>query len=196
MSLNLISDPWIPVACADGSRRTIAPWQMSEPGILAPDWPRPALTIACHELLIGLVYLADPPANERDWERRQSPDPARLRERLAAFAPAFNLLGDGPLFLQDLEPLEGVANPPDMLFIDSAGGNTTRNNADLMVHRDRYRALDSALAARALYAFQAFAPAGGGGNRTSMRGGGPLVALVEPGKGVWARIRAHVNYGQ
>ena len=196
MSLNLISDPWIPVACADGSRRVIAPWQMAEPGILAPDWPRPDLNIACHELLIGLVYLADPPANERDWERRQSPEPARLRERLAAFAPAFNLLGDGPLFLQDLEPLEGVANPPDMLFIDSAGGNTTRNNADLMVHRDRYRALDSALAAMALYAFQAFAPAGGAGNRTSMRGGGPLVALVDPGQGLWPRIWANVPYGQ
>ncbi len=196
MSLNLISDPWIPVICSDGSRRVIAPWQMAEPGALAPNWPRPDLNIACLELLIGLVYLADPPASERDWDRRQPPDPVRLRERLAAFAPAFNLLGDGPLFLQDLERLEGEANPPDMLFIDSAGANTAKNNADLMVHRDRYRALDLPLAAMALYTFQAFAPSGGAGNRTSMRGGGPLVTLVDPGGGLWPRIWANVPYGQ
>jgi CRISPR system Cascade subunit CasA len=196
VSLNLISDPWIPVRCSDDTRRIIAPWQVAEPGIQGFDWPRPDLDIACHELLIGLVHLADPPADTRDWQRRSTPDPARLRERLAPFAAAFNLLGDGPLFLQDMEPLTGEANPPDMLFIDSAGANTARNNADLMVHRDRYPALDLPLAAMALYTIQAFAPPGGAGNRTSMRGGGPLVTLVDPGGGLWARIWANVPCGQ
>lgn len=196
MSLNLISDPWIPVRCADGSRRIIAPWQMAEPGIEAPDWPRPDLNIACLELLIGLVYLADPPADIDDWDRRATPDAARLRERLAPFALAFNLLGDGPLFLQDLELLSGEANSPDMLFIDSAGANTARNNADLMVHRNRYPALDLPLAAMALYTFQAFAPSGGAGNRTSMRGGGPLVTLADPGRGLWPLVWANVPYGR
>lgn len=196
MSLNLIADPWIPVRCVDGLRRIIAPWQVAEPGIEAPDWPRPDLNIACLELLIGLVYLADPPADIDDWDRRAAPDPARLRERLATFVPAFNLLGDGPLFLQDMEPLAGEANPPDMLFIDSAGANTARNNADLMVHRNRYPVLEPALAAMALYTFQAFAPSGGAGNRTSMRGGGPLVTLVDPGQGLWSLVWANVPYGQ
>ncbi|MFT3691465.1 type I-E CRISPR-associated protein Cse1/CasA [Paenirhodobacter sp.] len=196
MSLNLIADPWIPVRCADGSRRIIAPWQMAEPGIETPDWPRPDLNIACLELLIGLVYLADPPADVYDWDNRQTPDPDRLRDRLAGFAPAFNLLGDGPLFLQDMEPLTGDPNPPDMLFIDSAGAQTARNNADLMVHRGRYPALDLPLAAMALYTFQAFAPSGGAGNRTSMRGGGPLVTLVDPGRGLWPMIWANVPCGQ
>lgn len=196
MSLNLISDPWIPVRCSDGSRRIIAPWQMSDPGIEGPDWPRPDLNIACHELLIGLVYLADPPENIDDWDRRVAPDPTRLRDRLAAFATAFNLLGEGPLFLQDLQPLTGDASPADMLFIDSSGANTARNNADLMVHRGRYPVLDLPLAAMALYTFQAFAPSGGAGNRTSMRGGGPLVTLAEPGQGLWARVWANVPYGR
>jgi CRISPR system Cascade subunit CasA len=62
MTLNLIEDPWIPVLCEDGTRRVIAPWQMADPGLLRPDWPRPDLNIACCELLIGLVFLADPPA--------------------------------------------------------------------------------------------------------------------------------------
>lgn len=196
MPLNLIEDAWIPVVCAGGERRVIAPWQMAEPGVLEPDWPRPDLNIACYEFLIGLVYLADPPANISDWDARELGDPPRLRERLAPFAPAFNLIGDGPLFMQDFEPLAGDASPVDMLFIDSAGANTARNNADLMVHRARYSALDLPLAAMALYTFQAFAPSGGAGNRTSMRGGGPLVTLVDPGRELWDLVWANVPEGQ
>lgn len=196
MPLNLITDPWIPVSTADGSRRIIAPWQMAEADVLRPDWPRPDLNIACLELLIGLVYLADPPTDIEDWDSRTAPDPVRLHVKLAPYAPAFNLLGDGPLFLQDLERLSGEANSPDMLFIDSAGANTARNNADLMVHRDRYDALEPPLAAMALYTFQAFAPSGGAGNRTSMRGGGPLVTLVDPGTTLWDLVWANVPYGK
>jgi len=194
--LNLIEDSWIPVTCADGSRRVIAPWQMAEAGVERPGWPRADLNLACLELLIGLVFLADPPANNGEWQRRVRPEPERLRERLARFAPAFNLLGGGPRFLQDLEPLDGEPGPVDMLFIDSAGANAARNNADLMVHRGRYQVLDPALAAIALYTFQAHAPAGGAGNRTSMRGGGPLVTLVDPGGGLWPLVWANVPCGQ
>ena len=101
-------------------------------------------------------------------------------------APAFDLLGDGPRFLQDLEPLGGKGNPPGMLFIDSAGDSTAKKNADLMVRRGRYEALPLPLAAMALYTLQAFAPSGGAGNRTSMRGGGPMVTLVKPqSEGLW-----------
>ncbi|MBS0126543.1 type I-E CRISPR-associated protein Cse1/CasA [Aestuariicoccus sp. KMU-90] len=197
--LNLISDAWIPVRCADGSSRVIAPWQMACTDVVEPNWPRPDMNIACLEFLIGLVFLTDPPSDIEDWRGRASPDPQRLRERLAVFEPAFNLVGEGPLFLQDLEPLEGDVNPVDLLFIDSAGANSAKNNADLMVHRDRYPTLDLPQAAMALYTFQGFAPAGGAGNRTSMRGGGPLVTLVEPreedGCGLWELIWANVPDG-
>ena len=195
MPLNLISDRWIPVVDASGARRVIAPWEMADATLLRPDWPRADLNVACLELLIGLVFMADPPASRDDWIARKAPDPARLKARLAPFAPAFNLTGDGPLFLQDLDPLDGVPNAPDMLFIDSAGANTSRNNADLMVHRNRYRGLDLPLAAIALYTFQAHAPSGGAGNRTSMRGGGPMVTLVDPGRGLWSIIWANVPDG-
>jgi CRISPR system Cascade subunit CasA len=195
MPLNLISDPWIPVLRRDRARDVIAPWQMADATLQRPDWPRADLNLACLELLIGLVALADPPAGLQDWRARQSPDPDRLRERLAPYAPAFNLTGDGPRFLQDLSPLEGEPNPPDMLFIDSAGGNTAKNNADLMVRRDRYPSLPLPLAAMALFAFQAMAPSGGAGNRTSMRGGGPLSTLVDPGQGLWPLVWANVPDG-
>lgn len=183
----------------DGERVVIAPWQIADEALAFPDWPRADLNIACLELLIGLVFLADPPRDEEDWQNRQVPDPERLRIRLAPFAPAFNLLGDGPRFMQDLEAFEGKAddaNAPDMLFIDSAGGQTARNNADLMVKRDRYPRIGLPLAAMALFTLQAHAPSGGAGNRTSMRGGGPMVTLVEPGGGLWPIIWANVPDGQ
>ncbi|MCC5993020.1 MAG: type I-E CRISPR-associated protein Cse1/CasA [Rhodobacteraceae bacterium] len=196
--LNLISDPWIPMRRKDGTRAVIAPWQMADPALDFPDWPRPDLNIACLELLIGLVFMADPPANADDWDARQTPDPDRLRARLDAFAPAFELMGDGPRFMQDLDRLEQEgkgATPPDMLFIDSAGGQTARNNADLMVRRARYPALEPDLAAMAIYTLQAHAPSGGAGNRTSMRGGGPMVTLVDPGAGLWPLIWANTPDG-
>jgi CRISPR system Cascade subunit CasA len=196
MPLNLMSDPWIPVLDMAGGRHVVAPWQMADDRFQRPDWPRADLNIACLELLIGLVFLADPPRDPADWRARRAPDPDRLRAALAAYAPAFNLTGEGPLFLQDMEPLAGDPNPPDMLFIDSAGANTAKNNADLMVHRGRYAALQPALAAMALFAFQAHAPSGGAGNRTSMRGGGPLVTLIDPGQGLWPLIWANVPHGQ
>jgi len=196
MPLNLITDAWIPVRAKDGTRNIIAPWQMADPDLARPDWPRADLNIACYELLIGLVFLADPPEDGEDWEDRQFGDPDRLRDRLAPYADAFNLTGDGPLFLQDLAPLEGSPNPPDLLFIDSAGGNTAKNNADLMVRRARYDSLGLPLAAMALYAFQAHAPSGGAGNRTSMRGGGPMVTVVDPGQGLWPLVWANVPDGR
>ncbi len=193
--MNLITDPWIPVQCVNGEKRVIAPWQMAEADVLFPDWFRADLNIACLELLIGLIYMADPPEDTRAWHERKKPDPERLKARLAPFAPAFFLLGDGPRFLQDQEKLEGAPNPVDMLFIDSAGGQTKRNNIDVMVHRDRYEALTLPEAAMALYTLQDFAPSGGAGNRTSMRGGGPLVTIVDPGKALWDLVWLNVPFG-
>lgn len=193
-SLNLITDPWIPVHRTDGWD-VIRPDQIAEPEVLFPDWPRADLNLACLELLIGLVYLANPPRDADDWNTRQ-PDSRALRDALAPLAPAFDLLGEGPRFLQDFNPINGSLNPPDMLFIDSAGESTAKKNADLMVKRARYRRLDPALAAIALYTLQAFAPAGGAGNRTSMRGGGPMVTLVRPdAPGLWPLVWANVPDG-
>lgn len=196
MPLNLIRDPWIPVATSSGPG-IIRPDQIAEPDVLFPAWPRADLNIACLELLVGLVALADPPESRADWRARRGADAVRLRARLAPLAPAFDLGGEGPRFLQDREVLTGEAASPDMLFIDSAGESTAKKNADLMVWRDRYLTLAPALAAMALYTLQAHAPSGGAGNRTSMRGGGPLVTLVEPRADcpLWDLVWANVPLG-
>lgn len=192
--LNLIEDQWISVRRTSGPD-VIRPDQIADPDVLFPDWPRPDLNLACLELLIGLVYIAAPPANAEDWNNHP-PNSATLRAALAPLAPAFNLLGEGPRFMQDFDEIAGSLNPPDMLFIDSAGAQAVKRNSDLMVKRGRYEEVKMPLAAMALFTLQAFAPAGGAGNRTSMRGGGPMVTLVQPEmSGLWPLIWANVPYG-
>ena len=204
--MNLLSDPWIP-ALRNGQSVAIRPDQIAEPGVSGLAWPRADFNLACLELLIGLVSMADPPKDEADWlARLDRPDAKRLREALAPFSPYFTLAGNGPRFLQDLDAFERAAKPSDVepvdrLYIDSAGGATVSKNADLMVKRDRFAALSPAEAAMALYTLQAFAPTGGRGNRTSMRGGGPMTTLVRPldeGEAqspLWRSVFANMLFG-
>jgi CRISPR system Cascade subunit CasA len=190
MPLNLIRDRWIPVVHASGARSTIAPHELTldldgDP-VTAPDWPRGDLNIAQLEWLIGLLFAAMPPDAEDDGESwlkvwHNPPEPDVLKAAFEPLMPAFHVDGDGPRFLQDYDAdLPGEGGTLDALFIDGAGSQTVKRNADHMVKRDRYPALSRASAAMALYAMQAFAPSGGKGNRTSMRGGGPMTSLVLP----------------
>ena len=187
MPLNLLEAPWLPVRRRDGTRDIVsiadipAGWD-AEHAIVAPDWPRPDLNVATLELLIGILSAAMPPADTAVWHRLylQPPAPEELREAMKPLRAAFVVDGEGPRFEQDFEELEGDESALDGLFIDSAGENTARKNADLMVRRNRYRCLSRAAAAMALYALQQFAPSGGAGHRTSMRGGGPLTTLILP----------------
>lgn len=185
MSLCLLSDSWIPVI-RNGESVVIRPDQIAEPNVSKLAWSRADLNLACIELLIGLFSMTDPPESDTEWKSRfHQPDAGRLRDALAPFAPYFALAGDGPRFLQDLDAFENEAEssdikPADMLHIDSAGEATESKNADLMVKRGRFPSLPLGEAAMALYTLQAFAPTGGKGNRTSMRGGGPMTVLVRP----------------
>ena len=140
----LLSDPWIP-AVVGGETFAIRPDQIAEPGVARLAWDRPDFNLACLELLIGLVSMADPPRDDADWRARlDRPDAVRLREALAPFAPLFSLSGDGPRFLQDPEPFEKSAKasdikPVDVLYIDSAGNSTAAKNADLTVKTAPFR---------------------------------------------------------
>ena len=185
MILNLLRDRWIPVH-QYGEMVMVRPDGIVAPGVTELAWARPDFNLACLELLIGLVSLTYPPEDDADWKGKlENPDVDQIRERMELFAEHFQLGGNGPRFLQDLEAFERDAKPSDtkpvdMLFVDSAGSSTAGKNADLMVKRNRFSVLEPAEAAMALYTLQAFAPAGGAGNRTSMRGGGPMTTLVQP----------------
>lgn len=198
--LNLITDPWIPVLRQHGNRATIAPIQLADSWdtdpVIAVDWPRADFRIATLELLTGLLATACPPDDSRAWLDwwRAPPTPDALAALFAPYVHAFELDGDGPRFLQDREDLVSGAEPAERLLIEAPGNSTVKKNTDLLVHRGQTAALGRPAAAIALYTFQSWAPAGGAGNRTGLRGGGPLTTFVLPGAqpSLWHLVWANV----
>ena len=212
MTFNLLSDPFLPVVMRSGVRRwltfpdLVVGAESSSPNEDYPvefDWPRPDFNMASFEFCVGIISLAFDIRDEDDWRPSWTNPPSRdaLAEKLTPLAYAFYLDGDRPRFLQDYESLLGDEIPTESLLIDTPGQNGQRKNADLLTHRNRYAALGLPAAAMALYTLQAYAPSGGAGNRTSMRGGGPLTALVIPLAGdgappisLWRKIFANVGH--
>lgn len=187
-TLNLISDPWLPVRRRSGRIETIAPWAVNDrvdtDPITSFAWPRPELNAASLELVIGMLATGLPPAGDPDaawqWGWSDPPAPDVLRARLERLTPFFELVADSaPAFLQDLDPLADacVSNPARLLF-DNPGAQTAKLNTDLF----RRRAAEDAVlslptAAIALYAHMSWCAADGVGYRVALRGGGPLSTL-------------------
>ena len=214
MTFNLLSDPFLPVVMRSGVQKWLAfPDLVAGAASNSSDedypvelnWPRPDFNMASFEFCVGVISLAFDIHDENDWRSfwRSPPNRDALAEKLAPLAHAFCLNGEGPRFLQDqdYESLQGDETPIELLLIDSPGQNGQRKNLDLLTHRDRYDAFGLPAAAMALYTLQAYAPSGGAGNRTSMRGGGPLTALVipvahddAPPVPLWRKIFANVGH--
>ncbi|MDZ5649991.1 type I-E CRISPR-associated protein Cse1/CasA [Nitrospirillum sp. BR 11828] len=194
MPLNLITDAWLPVRRASGARHAVSPAGLTADGdpVVALDFPRPDWNAAVTEWLIGVLFLALRPAGHRAWARRfgAPPTPADLAAALAPLAPYFDLGGGpggdgatGPAAFQDWDALAGAeARPLSGLLIDAPGENTVKNNADLFIKRREDLALCLPYAAAALITLQTYAPSGGAGHRTSLRGGGPLTTLLAPSR--------------
>lgn len=187
-AFNLITTPWLEVRRASGARQVICPHQITEDfdtdPILALDFPRPDWNAAVTEWLIGMMFLSSPPDGPSEWAEgfEDVPSPAKLEAELAPLVPYFNLDGDGPRAFQDFETLANQAEvkPCSGLLIDAPGENTIKNNSDLFIKRQDDTSLTLAHAAAALITLQTYAPSGGAGHRTSLRGGGPLTTLVAP----------------
>jgi CRISPR system Cascade subunit CasA len=206
MPFSLINDPWLPVRRTHSGTTIIRPSQLTEnigadPAI-AIDWPRADFRLASLEFLIGLLAIACPPTGRRDWPDwyHHPPSPEVLEAAFAPLAFAFELDGDGPRFMQDLDELDAGENDVANLFIEAPGEQTVKKNADLLNKRGQITHLSRASAAMALFTLQTYAPAGGAGNRTGLRGGGPLTTLViPPGPSplpLWHSLWANVPTGQ
>jgi CRISPR type I-E/ECOLI-associated protein CasA/Cse1 len=189
MPYDLRTEPWLPFRRRSGAVEWLPPFaitdRLEDDPVVALAAPRPDFNGALHEFLIGLFSVALALPDHEAWAMLEGdpPSPEDLRARLTALPDAFTLDGDGPRFLQDFSAAD-FARQPDLpienLLIDAAGENTQRLNKDLFVKRGRADALGCPAAAMALITLQSYAPPGGQGHRTSMRGGGPLTTLVEP----------------
>jgi CRISPR system Cascade subunit CasA len=186
MSLNLITDAWIPVRLRDGTSKDIRPADILDFGPDGDNPPvelyaaRPDFNGALIQFLIGLLQTFVAPADEDEWWEwfESPPAPDELHERLSKYSEAFKLFGEFS-FMQDTEEL-----PPRFesdlfdLLLDSPSGNTKNNNKDIFNKRVESCPTCSRCAALTVMAMQANATSGGAGHRTSIRGGGPSTTVL------------------
>jgi CRISPR system Cascade subunit CasA len=184
---SLLSTPWLPVRRRSGVKGIVRPAEIAsnfdDDPIVAFAWGRPDFDAASREFMIGLLATAFAPEDGRAFKKywREPPSVAQLDDAFAPFADAFVLDGEGPRFGQDLDALaDAEVVPVASLLIEAPGENTIEENKDLFQKRGQVEAFSRAAAAMALFALQTFAPSGGAGHRTSLRGGGPLTTLVAP----------------
>jgi len=187
--MNLLTDPWITITRRDGRTAVISPTDLTA----GPDNPivditaaRPDFRSALYQFLIGLLQTACAPPDDAAWEAwwECPPSPADLAARMQPFEQVFAFTGSGPRFMQDQAVAECGSNDTsniNVLLIDEPGTQSLKLNKDHFTKRGRIPGLCVAHAAQALLTMQIMAPAGGRGNLTSLRGGGPLTTLLLPG---------------
>lgn len=197
--MNLLHDPWMPVRDAQGQRHWITPDQLADPRWLAFDADRPDFNGALAQFAIGLLQTTTPVADVIEWRglMRAPPSAETLKLWFAPVAAAFDLDCAGRRFMQDAELAGqgGELNEISGLLIESPGANTIELNKDHFVKRAQVNALCPACTAMALFTLQLNAPAGGQGNRTGLRGGGPLTTLLmaPPGGTLWHNLWMNVR---
>lgn len=197
MKYNLLEEAWIPVRRRSNRVEWVRPSAISndtgDDPFVSFAAPRPDFNAAYAEFMIGLLQTCAPPKDHTAWYGwyEKPPSADSLAKAFSGFADAFNLIGEGPLFLQDFEELGRGAREISALLIDYPGKQTISDNKDHFVKRTPDLTLGPASVAIALFTLQSMAPAGGQGHRTSMRGGGPWITTLRSTtlwKSLWANV--------
>jgi len=181
--MNLINDPWLIYKLQDGTEQTLPITAIADPRVVDFALPRADFQGAAYQFSIALLQTTFAPEDTYQWHDlyEQAPTEGQLNRTIASAAHAFNTLGDGPLFMQDLDPLNAVKpNPVAGLLIEAPGKNTLKLNTDHFIKREATNVMSLAMANLALFTLQINAPSGGRGHRAGLRGGGPLTTLVLP----------------
>ncbi|MFH1060486.1 MAG: type I-E CRISPR-associated protein Cse1/CasA, partial [Pseudomonadota bacterium] len=195
MPYNLMAEPWLPLRRRGGGVELVEPWRLTDRGsdgdspFLAVDAPRPDFNGALTEFLIGLVQTAWPPPDEKAWHQawRDPPPPEELRRAFMEVAHAFDLDGPGPRFMQQTLPAKAERWPSHLLLIEQPEPTKEKDNKDHFIKRGQVQALCRPCLAAALHTLQTYAPSGGRGHFTSLRGGGPLTTLAL-GRSLWETV--------
>jgi len=203
---NLLDAPWLPMRRRDGTVEWRPPSAVTDDiagqnPYVAFAWPRSDFNAAAHEFLIGLLATAAAPSDEDEWIDlwHVPPSPDVLDSKFRTIAHAFDFDGEGgPRFGQDLDDLvDGKAKGAEALLIDAPGEITLTQNKDLFVKRGTTPVLSRPAAAMALFTLNCYAPSGGTGHNTSIRGGGPMTTLIvasdrQDGT-IWGRLWPNVE---
>lgn len=166
---NLISHPWIPVRwspSATGEKPALVSLHdaFARSRDIADLDATPHERIALTRLLVCIAHAAlGAPESPDDWQDfgHDLESAATAYLALPDIHPHFNLLGDGPRFLQEAVPKKGDPVPASKLFARLATGN----NPTVLDHggMSAERRFDPAMLALALLTFQNFYPLYGAG---------------------------------
>jgi CRISPR system Cascade subunit CasA len=179
--MNLCTEPWLTFKTVDDEQVELPLKNIGREDLVDIVMPRQDFYGASWQFLIGILQTAFAPEDDSEWlEHYESPPTsADLESALNKISHAFELLGEGPRFMQDLSPLSDSSTVSvSSLLIDAPGGNALKLNTDHFVKRGNVNQLSLPMAAMALFTLQINAPAGGQGHRTGLRGGGPLTTLA------------------
>ncbi|WP_107853225.1 type I-E CRISPR-associated protein Cse1/CasA [Oceanimonas marisflavi] len=197
--MNLLTSRWLSYRLRDGSEQQLPLTAIAHPDVVDFALPRADFHGAAYQFAIGLLQTVMAPQDKYDWHEQYltPPDEAKLAAAFAKVDHAFDLDGDGPRFMQDLDPLDAASPVPvSGLLIEAPGGNTLKLNTDHFIKRGIAETLSPEMAALALFTLQINAPSGGQGHRTGLRGGGPLTTLVLPHEedaSLWQKLWLNVQ---
>ncbi len=181
--MNLIEAPWLPFKLVDSSEKILPITSISDPNVVDFALPRADFQGTAYQFAIGLLQTVMAPVDKYEWVDRYKRPPSceELEVQFQSVVHAFNLTGDGPLFMQDLDTLDTAKSVPvSSLLIEAPGENGLKLNTDHFIKRGIGERMSLEMAALALFTLQINAPSGGQGHRTSLRGGGPLTTLILP----------------
>ncbi len=191
---NLVENCWIPVKMKDGSNELIRPFDvtknLSSNPIVSLYACRPDFNGGLIQFLVGLVQTSMTPKNSEEWNNyfHNPPSTSLLKFNFSKLKYAFNLDGEFPRFMQEGNLENNSRKTINFLLIDSPGENTINKNTDLFVKRNQYLMQCYPCTATALFCLNTFAPSGGSGHRTSIRGGGPLTTVIFDPESLWKTI--------
>lgn len=201
--MNLISDAWIPAVRRDGQICRIAPWQIAETEnpVVELQAPRPDFQGGLYQVLIGLLQTCYAPKDVDAWEDLYLQPPATdtLKSRFQKAGGAFELFSDvgKPAFLQDLVLDDGKLGSIESILMSSPGVNGVKKNTDFFIKGGLITKVCCSCSAQALFVLQSNAQPGGSGHMVSLRGGGPLTTLLQPGHEggtLWQKLWLNVLY--
>ncbi|MBD2783308.1 type I-E CRISPR-associated protein Cse1/CasA [Xenorhabdus sp. DI] len=181
--MNLVKDAWLTFKMRNGGEEKLPLAAICDPAVVDFALPRADFQGAAYQLAIGLLQTVFAPEDKYAWHEfyQQAPTAADLQAAFNRVEHAFNLTGDGPLFMQDFDSLaEKKSTSISGLLIESPGEKTVKDNADHFIKRGQCEVISPEMAAIALFTLQINAPSGGAGHRVGLRGGGPLTTLIQP----------------
>ncbi|MBC8737221.1 type I-E CRISPR-associated protein Cse1/CasA [Paraburkholderia sp. UCT31] len=185
--MNLLFDKWLPVEAPEGEVTTIAPVDLPGSPFLRVAHARADYSALATELLIDIFQTLCAPASRLQCSEYVSQKKQPTPDQFEGLRAAFELVGDGPRFMQ-VAPFETKsASPASALFFEAPGANTVKLNKDLFVSRDAVSSLCLQCTPVALYQVQSHARMGGQGYCVGPRALSALAAIIE-GATLWETV--------